>query len=817
MGFATSSSTTCMLFLLLLLLPLSAVAQTNNGRVDVGASLTATNDASPWLSPSGDFAFGFHQHGNADGFLVSIWFDKIPGETKTLAWYAFGNGSPVLAPLGSRIQLTAEDGLVLRNPSGEQLWKSDITLDEAGYAVMNDTGNFAIRSRNSDMLWQSFDQPTDTLLPTQIMEKNGRLFSRQSENNFSQGRFQLRLQNDGNLVLGAVNLPTNLVYDGPYYSTGTYDTANESNSGDRLIFDEAGGVYVLRKNRERVYLQTGAILPTPVADFYQRATLDFDGVFAQYYYPKRSAGEDRNWSTVWSIPDNICSRVGDIGSGACGFNSICSLNDNRRPTCTCPPGFSLLDPDDKHGSCKRDVELSCQDDGRTPKDLYDFKVLINTDWPRSDYEQFKPYNEQDCQTSCLHDCMCAVAIFRQDSCWKKKLPLSNGREDNSVNGKAFIKLSRAEPTPPVPDIPVRVEEKKQDTLIITGSVLLGTSVIVNFALVAAFCLGFFSIYQKRSSKTNQVGLETKLRFFTYKELAEATNGFKEELGRGAFGIVYKGTIGTGSVAVKKLDRVVREGERDKEFKTEINVIGQTHHKNLVKLLGICEEGEQRLLVYEFLSNGTLADYLFRNTKPSWNQRTQIAITIARGLLYLHEECSTQIIHCDIKPQNILLDDCYIARISDFGLSKLLMMDQTHTKTAIRGTKGYVAPEWFRNMPVTTKVDVYSFGVLLLEIICCRRNVVDEENVGTSGDDLILTYWAYDCFNEGAMDALIGDDTEAINNRESLERFFMTALWCIQEDPYQRPTMRKVTQMLEGAVQVTVPPNPSPFTITASAT
>ncbi|GMI70214.1 receptor-like protein kinase 1 [Hibiscus trionum] len=138
-----------------------------------------------------------------------------------------------------------------------------------------------------------------------------------------------------------------------------------------------------------------------------------------------------------------------------------------------------------------------------------------------------------------------------------------------------------------------------------------------------------------------------------------------------------------------------------------------------------------------------------------------------------------------------------------------MIDQTHTKTDIRGTKGYVAPEWFRNMPVTAKVDVYSFGVLLLEIICCRRSVAAE----TDGDSSsILTYWAYDCFIEGTIDALIGDDMEAIHDRKRLEMLLMTALWCIQEDPCLRPNMRKVAQMLEGVVQVTIPPNPSPFTI-----
>lgn len=168
------------------------------------------------------------------------------------------------------------------------------------------------------------------------------------------------------------------------------------------------------------------------------------------------------------------------------------------------------------------------------------------------------------------------------------------------------------------------------------------------------------------------------------------------------------------MAVKKLNRMVEDGE--KEFKTEVSAIARTHHKNLVQLLGYYDEGEQRVLVYEYMSNGTLASFLFGNNRPSWNQRSHIALGIAKALWYLHEECTTQIIHCDIKPQNVLLDDYYNARISDFGLAKLLMVNQSRTNTGIRGTKGYVSPEWFRNTTVTTKVDVYSFGVLLLEII-----------------------------------------------------------------------------------------------------
>ncbi|XP_021278516.1 G-type lectin S-receptor-like serine/threonine-protein kinase LECRK2, partial [Herrania umbratica] len=205
--------------------------------------------------------------------------------------------------------------------------------------------------------------------------------------------------------------------------------------------------------------------------------------------------------------------------------------------------------------------------------------------------------------------------------------------------------------------------------------------------------------------------------------------------------------------------------------------------------------------------GSLPKFLFANARPNWYQRIEIAFGIARGLFYLHEECSSQIIHCDIKPQNILLDDSFSAKISDFGLAKLLKKDQTRTTTAIRGTKGYVAPEWFRNMPITVKVDVYSFGILLLELICCRKNF--EQNV-KGEDQMILVDWAYDCFMEGKLQLLVENDEEATDEIKKVKKFAMIAIWCIQEDPSLRPTMKKAVQMMEGAVEVPIPPNPALF-------
>jgi serine/threonine protein kinase len=207
-----------------------------------------------------------------------------------------------------------------------------------------------------------------------------------------------------------------------------------------------------------------------------------------------------------------------------------------------------------------------------------------------------------------------------------------------------------------------------------------------------------------------------------------------------------------------------------------------------------------------MTNGSLNQFLFGDARLQWNLRAQIALGVARGLLYLHEECNTQIIHCDIKPQNILLDGNFTAKISDFGLAKLLRTNQTQTNTGIRGTRGYVAPEWFKSIGITAKVDVYSFGVILLELICCRRNV----ELDAAEDQKILTDWANDCYRCGRVDFLVKGDDEATLNLTKVERFVAVALWCLQEDPTIRPTMLKVTQMLDEAAAVPTPPDPSSF-------
>jgi hypothetical protein len=778
--------------LLLLLLPYSCIAQSSKNQ-SLGSSLTAQKENSYWASPSGDFAFGFKKVGNG-GYLLAIWFNILP--EKTIVWSANGDN---LVPKGSKVELTKDGQFVLRDPTGKEIWKADPVGSGVAYAAMLDSGNFVLASRDTVYLWESFDHPTDTILPTQTMNQGSKLVARYSEGKYANGRFQFTLQSDGNLVLETRAFPLNS-------SNSAYWSSETVGSGFEVVFDQSGSIYLKGKNGSRVKTITSTAGSTQ--DFYQRAILEYDGVFRHYIYPKSIT--EILWPMARSslstfIPSNICNVIQEgTGGGACGFNSYCSLGDDQRPKCQCPKGYTLIDPDDVMKGCKQNFLSQSCDEALPETDLFYLHSMLNTDWPFSDYEYFKGQTEDWCRKACLSDCFCAVAIYRNWQCWKKKVPLTNGRMDISVGGKALIKIRRGNSTLE----PSCGDSKKRDdsTLIIIGSVLLSSSVFLNFLLLLfAFLLVFHFNYRK---PIYPVMPGINLRSFTFEELREATNGFKEELGRGAFATVYKGVLKSEDrylVAVKRLNNMVSES--DMEFKAEVSAIGKTNHRNLVQLIGFCNEGQHRLLVYEFMSNGSLSSFLFGGPRPNWYKRMQIALGTARGLCYLHEECNSQIIHCDIKPQNILLDDSFTVRISDFGIAKLLKPDQTRTTTRIRGTKGYVAPEWFRDIPVTVKVDVYSFGILLLELICCRKNF---EADAQDEDRMILTDWAYDCYIDGKLNLLVENDEEAKDDIKRIEKYVMIAIWCIQEDPSLRPTMKKVVHMMEGVVEVSVPPSPSSF-------
>ncbi|XP_034906136.1 PR5-like receptor kinase isoform X1 [Populus alba] len=283
--------------------------------------------------------------------------------------------------------------------------------------------------------------------------------------------------------------------------------------------------------------------------------------------------------------------------------------------------------------------------------------------------------------------------------------------------------------------------------------------------------------------------------FSYKDLCDATDDFKETLGRGGFGSVFKGVLADGTgIAVKRLDNL---GQGKREFLAEVETIGSVHHFNLVRLIGFCAEKSCRLLVYEYMRNGSLDNWIFKKSQRSsldWKTRKKIILDIAKGLAYLHEECRQTIIHLDIKPQNILLDPKFNAKISDFGLSKLIDREMSKVQLSMRGTPGYLAPEWHKALGhVTIKVDVYSFGIVLLEVVCARRNV--DHSQPESAFHLLRMLQNKAEYILGYLDEYMQSD------KEEIIRMLKVAAWCLQDDPERRPLMSTVEKVLEGVMEV----------------
>ncbi|KAK8464395.1 hypothetical protein PHAVU_011G198500 [Phaseolus vulgaris] len=294
--------------------------------------------------------------------------------------------------------------------------------------------------------------------------------------------------------------------------------------------------------------------------------------------------------------------------------------------------------------------------------------------------------------------------------------------------------------------------------------------------------------------------------YGYREIKKMSRGYKVKLGEGGFGSVYKGKLRSGSeVAIKMLKKSKADGQ---EFMNEVASIGRIHHVNVVHLIGYCAEGQKRALVYDYMPNGSLDKYIFSKEESiplSYEKTYEISLGIARGIAYLHQGCDVQILHFDIKPHNILLDDDFIPKVSDFGLAKLYPVEDTSIAlTVARGTLGYMAPELFYNNigGVSNKADVYSFGMLLMEMGSRRRN---SNPHAEHSSQQYFPFWIYDQIKE-EKDTYIEDASE--EDKILVKKMYVIALWCIQLKPNERPSMKRVVEMLEEKVgSLETPPTP----------
>lgn len=338
--------------------------------------------------------------------------------------------------------------------------------------------------------------------------------------------------------------------------------------------------------------------------------------------------------------------------------------------------------------------------------------------------------------------------------------------------------------------------------------VLSIALIVSFTFVLSVVLlvGWVHCYRSHLVFTSYVQQDYEfdighLKRFTFRELQKATCNFSPQniLGQGGFGVVYKGYLPNGTyVAVKRLKDPNYTGEV--QFQTEVEMIGLAVHRNLLRLYGFCMTPDERLLVYPYMPNGSVADRLrdAGQEKPSlnWNRRLRIALGAARGLLYLHEQCNPKIIHRDVKAANILLDESFEAVVGDFGLAKMLDRRDSHVTTAVRGTVGHIAPEYLSTGQSSEKTDVFGFGILVLELLTGQK-ALDAGN-GQIRKGMILE-WVRTLHEEKRLDVLVDRDLKGCFDAMELEKAVELALQCTQSHPQLRPKMSEILKILEGLV------------------
>ncbi|KAE8713583.1 putative cysteine-rich receptor-like protein kinase 33 [Hibiscus syriacus] len=378
-------------------------------------------------------------------------------------------------------------------------------------------------------------------------------------------------------------------------------------------------------------------------------------------------------------------------------------------------------------------------------------------------------------------------------------------------------------SPPPSDSPADSTNKTSETIkdnkkgISSGTVAIIIVPILIFVAIVAFICILLRKRKKAKQEMNNTkdGLESLESLqFQLKSVTKATNNFSQDnmLGQGGFGAVYKGRLDDGQeIAVKRLFH--ESGHGDEEFKNEVMVMARLQHRNLVRLKGFCLERKEKLLIFEFVPNSSLDQFLFdpiERQRLDWDTRYKIITEIARGLLYLHEDSRYRIVHRDLKAANILLDKEMAPKISDFGMARLFGADQTRDDTRrVAGTFGYMAPEYIKHGKFSVKSDVYSFGVLILEIISGDKI----SHFRNNGVDLLTYAWRN--WREGTSLNLVDEFSRGTGSRNEMTRSIHIGLLCVQENDANRPSMHSVVLMLSDAsVSMPVPSTPA-FIIPAS--
>ncbi|XP_044473367.1 G-type lectin S-receptor-like serine/threonine-protein kinase At4g27290 [Mangifera indica] len=748
------------------------------------------------ISNGGTFEFGFFSPGNNPNRYLGIWYKDIP--VKTVVWVA-NRLNPVNDSSGL-LMINSSGNPLLMDQNTSVVWSVNFTKQVSSSGVvlqLLDTGNLVLRDEQdanseTNYLWQSFDYPSDTLLPGMKLGwdlRTGferRLTSWISPDDPSPGDFIWELVPQENPELIMWKGSTKFFRSGPWNGL-RFSGAPELRPNPVFVFS-----FVSNDN-----------------ELYYTYNVTDDSVISRIVMNQTEYQRDRftwsettqSWTVYATVPRDRCDNY-----GLCGPYGVCILSDS--PICQCLEGFTPRSPGNVDWSqgCVRNKPLNLSAiDG-----FIKFEGLklpdANHSWVNASM------NLKECELKCSHNSSCMAYSNSNvegagSGCTMWFGDLIDMRQMTAAGQQdLYIRMSASE---------LGSGDGKKKTI----AIIFTTIGVIAGVLVLILSYFIYRRRQKKTSEKTEINKETdnqnedqhenlELPLFELATIVKVTRDFSlnNKLGEGGFGPVYHGKLENGQeIAVKRLSAISGQGLN--EFKNEVILIANLQHRNLVKLLGCCIQGEEKLLIYEFMPNKSLDNFIFDKKGRKlldWSKRFNIICGIARGLLYLHQDSRLRIIHRDLKASNVLLDHEMNPKISDFGLARTFGGDQTEGNTKrVVGTFGYMAPEYATDGLFSVKSDVFSFGILVLEIVSGIRN----RGLYHLDESLNLVGYAWKLWKEDKpleiIDSMLGESCHL----SEVIRCIHISLLCVQQYPEDRPNMSSVFLMLGGDGVLTQPKQP----------
>ncbi|MCE5166533.1 hypothetical protein HAX54_021386 [Datura stramonium] len=751
------------------------------------------------ISSGGKFELGFFKPGSSFKYYIGIWYkDFYP---QTVVWIA--NRDKPLDDADANL-IIIQGNLVLLDKLENSIWSAlagNINRNISVTAVLRDDGNLILHDISNSstplILWQSFDYPTHTFLPGAKLGYDKRtkrkqvLFSWKNLNDPAPGLYSLEMDPEHAQIL----LKWNRTKE--YWASGSWNGRIFSSVPEmrlNYIFN-----YSYIDNENESYFTYSLYNSSAITS---RLIMDVSGRIMQQTWMNGII----DWNLFWSQPRENCEVY-----AKCGAFGVC---DNANASCSCLSSFKPRsdrewNANDYSGGCVREGKQQCD---TISKDKDSFWMNSIMTLPASQDTNITVGEASQCRSACFNNCFCTAYTYDGSgtcSIWTGDLFNLQKLSKNGRERTIFVKRDSPE---------AQTKGKKSMKI----KAILSSITALMFLVIAFFC---YIYYRRRTTKRtdrrkgtqgahtshwHKVEGEAKVLmnensdeaidvpYFHLETILAATDNFSNanKLGRGGFGPVYKGIFpGEKEIAVKTLSS--HSGQGIDEFKNEVTLIAKLQHRNLVRLLGYCINATEQILLYEYMPNKSLDTFIFDGTLCQlldWKKRYDIILGIARGLSYLHHDSRLRIIHRDLKTSNILLDEEMNPKISDFGLARIVegKVTEANTKKVV-GTYGYMSPEYALDGLFSIKSDVFSFGVVVLEIISGRRNT----GFYQSEEALNLLGYAWKLWTEEAEIQLIEKSLLESCNRSEAIKCINIALLCVQEDPNDRPNMLDVILMLGG--------------------